>query len=110
LGMAQHYWDEAQHVLDNDKLVSLNSIIEDSNSILLESSKKVERIVKKRKSIDEKYSQTIHRKAANSIREMAQCFVELHPLLGMEASRLNESLNQIFRDYFTATQHRNFID
>lgn len=110
IGMARHYREVAQHVLNEDKLARLNEIIENTNEMLLESSRKVEQVIKKGENIDETYSQTIHRKAAESIRRMSTCLIELHPHLGIKASRLNESLNQIFRDYFTATQHRNFVD
>lgn len=110
IGMARHYCETARHTLHEDKLGRLNEIIENANEMLFESSRKVEQIMKEGGGINQKYSQMLHRKAADSICRMSQCFIEIHPYLGIKASRLNEPLNQIFRDYFTATQHRNFVD
>ena len=47
-------------------------------------------------------------KAIKTVEKNTQFIIEIYPQLGIKASKINEEINQIFRDYFTATQHRNF--
>ncbi|MDN6310547.1 MAG: hypothetical protein L0J60_07740 [Psychroflexus sp.] len=39
---------------------------------------------------------------------MTAAITSIYPYLGVKASRTDQQLNQIFRDYFTATQHHIF--
>ena len=40
--------------------------------------------------------------------KLSQKIIKVYPLLGVKAAKTNEVINQIFRDFFTITQHQNF--
>ncbi len=63
-----------------------------------------------KKGIEDELEQSIHNEAVASVKEISAAIVEVYPLLGIKASRRDTQLNQIFRDYFTATQHYIFAD
>src|SRR5699024_1054711 len=105
VGMAEHYWEESMRVLDDQQSADLKAITEESNQALFGFSAEVERLIRNESTITETYMQQVHQQAADSVRRISEAIVDIHPLLGMKASRRSHQLNQIFRDYFTATQH-----
>ncbi|MGV8813599.1 MAG: hypothetical protein ACOH2D_05760 [Gelidibacter sp.] len=54
-------------------------------------------------------NQKVHSQAADSVSDISRLIIEIYPKLGIRASRIDHQLNQIFRDYFTATQHHIFL-
>ena len=50
----------------------------------------------------------IHQKAKGSVRSLSDAIIRVYPTLGIAASKENHPLNQVFKDYFTATQHHIF--
>ena len=50
----------------------------------------------------------IHESAAGSVRSLTAAIMTVYPFLGVKASKEEHALNQVFRDYFTATQHHIF--
>ena len=50
----------------------------------------------------------IHQFAETLVANLSHKILDLYFQLGIKASHTNEPIHQIFRDYFTATQHANF--
>ncbi len=108
LGMAGHLLEEAASETDKQKLDSLNAVIRESNEELDRLTELVESTISKGNSLDKDLIKEVHETASHSVRQMSEAIITLHPYLGVKASREDHSINQIFRDYFTATQHHIF--
>lgn len=109
LGMLKHYYDAAQPHLEESYLKNLTQLISQTQSVIFDAANFVENELKNGKIIEEDYLKMIHDSAVDLIRKSSQAIIELHPRLGIKACRIDHQLNQIFRDYFTATQHRIFV-
>lgn len=108
IGMAEHLLEEAAEVAEPMSIKSLQSVIAAANARVEEYSGKVEGIAEKGDEFTEDFIQSVHQVAAGSVKELSTAIVELYPLLGVKASRESHPINQVFRDYFTATQHHIF--
>lgn len=109
LGMADHFLKEAQKIMGPNTM--LNQFSELLNSA--DHQKEVfvaplERGISNGNSIPETLDKEIHKEASSSIRSLSSSIIEIFPLLGIRGITEGQTVNQIFRDYFTATQHHNF--
>ena len=68
----------------------------------------LEQLVHSGKQVPEEMELEIHQEASESVRLLSGAMIGAYPLLGIRASSMQNPLNQIFRDYFTATQHHIF--
>lgn len=109
VGMAEHFLEEAQTVLPEEKLERLTIIISEVNASIFNYAEAIEKIVSEEGNFTEEYIQEIHKKGKESLIQISGCLIEIYPSLGVKASRKNHPINQIFRDYFTATQHHVFV-
>lgn len=110
IGMAEHYLEEASTFLGEEKLAFIKSVLQSGQNALFEFSKTIEKATQEESEIISDFQTKVHEVATNNIRQLSKAIIELHPLLGIKASRENSQLNQIFRDFFTATQHHNFVN
>lgn len=108
VGMGEHFLDEAHKFLPKERIDNLAELIALSNTQIVEFSEIIENTIKEGKDFTEEYMQKVHTAAADSVREFSRLIIEMYPLLGIKASSKNQQLNQIFRDYFTGTQHHIF--
>lgn len=108
LGMAEHFLEEAKIILPQGALENLANIVSNTNKDIFELSKEIEASIQKSKEFTNEYMQSVHYKATDSLRDISRLIIEVYPKLGIKASRRDHQLNQIFRDYFTGTQHHNF--
>lgn len=109
LGMLEHYLEEAQRVLPKEALIDLANVVLTTNQEIFGFSEEIEIIIQQQKDFTNEYIQKVHSRAADSVRDISRLIIEVYPKLGIKASRMNHPLNQIFREYFTATQHHNFL-
>lgn len=107
IGMAEHYLAEAQPK-ETKRLVDLRQAIAHANKRLYAYATEIENRTERSASFSAEYVETVHYKAASSVKQLSAAILGLHPFLGINASREDSTLNQIFRDYFTATQHHIF--
>lgn len=107
IGMAEHLLEET---IDHSKpgYQSLQKAVKKANKAVSDYAHTIEKITGEEASISESLVIEIHKSAADSVKEMSGCIISLFPHLGVNASREDHVLNQIFRDYFTATQHHIF--
>lgn len=108
LGMAQHYYKEAEKSLLSDRSKVMLSDIKQNENELFAFSEQVELRLKKNLLITSEFEEALHQTASGLIQKLSKNIIEIHPLLGMKAAREDHVLNHIFKDYFTATQHKNF--
>lgn len=109
IGMAGHFLEASKLKLKGAKVCSnfLETITE-SQQNLMNYCNEIEASIADNLEISEATRNIIHESAANSVRNMSKHIIEVYPLLGIRASREDHELNQLFRDYFTATQHHIF--
>ncbi|HLS30582.1 MAG TPA: hypothetical protein VK021_06975 [Flavobacteriaceae bacterium] len=110
IGIIEHYLDEAGKHLSKNQLDKLVSLVEKSNQEKEYYADQVELALKNNQTIEKKLKKDLHDTAAELIGDCSQAITAIHPFLGMKAARKNHPLNRIFCDYFTATQHHNFVD
>lgn len=109
LGMAEHFLEEARTALPEEKLRNLTRAVSTADREIFGFSEEIERTIERQNDFTKEYKQKVHSKAADSVRGISRSIIEVYPNLGIKASRRNRQLNQIFRDYFTATQHHIFL-
>ena len=107
IGMAEHFLAESQ-VKDENRLTDLKSVIDAANHQVYAFAQQVENLTAQNNKFTEAFIQEVHQAASMSVKSLSVAIIGLQPYLGVNASREDAVLNQIFRDYFTATQHHIF--
>ena len=107
VGMAEHFLAEAEPK-ETMRLGELRQVIAAASKRLYAYADEIESRTKCSAIFSEEYINTVHSVAASSVKQLSSAILGLHPYLGINASREDSTLNQIFRDYFTATQHHIF--
>lgn len=108
IGMAEHYLEEAFHSLEENKLTDLTATLNSANKQVDTYVQQIEQLLNEEKSFSKDFIQQIHDTASRSVKEISKNIIAIFPLLGIRSCKENTILNQIFRDYFTATQHHIF--
>ena len=108
LGMAEHFLDEAEKIRPQLDLTAFrNYIFSEENQTYLFADK-METLLEKQQEISVEIQTEIHQFAETLVANLSHKILDLYFQLGIKASHTNEPIHQIFRDYFTATQHANF--
>ena len=108
LGMAEHFIEKSLEIIHYQKQTDFESFVKKSTSKTIEFAKIIENLLANNSPISEEIETEIHSFGIETVEKITQFIIEIYPQLGIKASKINEEINQIFRDYFTATQHRNF--
>lgn len=108
LGMAEHFLEEARSFTSEDILKNLEKCIAVFQNEISAYSKTIEDEIAAGNKILDSYSEEIHSSASNSVKNLSKNIIKIYPFLGVKASRNGHPLNQVFCDYFTATQHHIF--
>ncbi len=109
LGMVEHYLEESKKEINHSVLKTLENSLQKANSQVYIFAEEIEKRISQNNKIEEELLQNIHQTCSRFILDFSALLIKIHPFLGMKAARINHPLNQIFRDYFTATQHHNFV-
>ena len=108
IGMADHFLEKSFEQITTDSQSEFSHyLFKQSNQVQLYASK-IEDLLIKEQSISEELTQEVHHFGETVVEQLTLKIIQLYPLLGIKASKINEEINQVFRDFFTATQHRNF--
>lgn len=110
IGMAEHFLDSVKELLSENKYIGLGRIILKANHEITTLSATIEQQLSDNILLAESNIHDIHSKAAQSVLEISQEILAIYPFLGIKASSLGHPINQVFRDYFTATQHHIFVE
>ncbi|MBZ9729953.1 acyl-CoA dehydrogenase [Salegentibacter sp. JZCK2] len=105
IGMAKHFLVEARSVKSVDALRNLEENLNFHNRQISRYSEDIEAKIANQESITTDFIEEIHISASNSVKNISRNIIEAYPYVGIKASQENHPLNQVFRDYFTATQH-----
>ncbi|MFD2826294.1 acyl-CoA dehydrogenase [Leeuwenhoekiella polynyae] len=108
IGMATHFKEEVLKIDKDLNIKSLKDTITKANQNSNAFAETIEQQIELGKGLTAYFIKHVHETAAASMRALSQAIIEIYPHLGINAARENQVINQIFRDYFTATQHRNF--
>lgn len=108
LGMAEHFFDEASKVLEQNPLKPFILMLYKTNKQLYKFAEDIEAFTTNQTKITQDYIDTVHAIASASVKEISEAILKVYPLLGVKACSETHVLNRIFRDYFTATQHHIF--
>jgi len=108
IGMGLHYLEEASTILKPEQLKSFKETLDEAENQLFTIAAEIEEQTASEKSIESKRIEEIHQTASDSVKRLSSEIISLHPLLGIKAASEEHPLNQVFRDYFTATQHHIF--
>tara|TARA_R110002049_G_scaffold28018_4_gene96627 strand:- start:38475 stop:39503 length:1029 start_codon:yes stop_codon:yes gene_type:complete len=108
IGMAEHYLEEASRNLEKCMLTDLTTTINSANKQVDTFVQQIEHLLNEEKSFSIEFIQQVHETASRSVKEISKNIIAIFPLLGIRSCTENTVLNQIFRDYFTATQHHIF--
>lgn len=108
LGMAEHFLEVATTILEPQIVEPILLMLSKTNQTIYKFAEEIETFTTNEIAITETYITDIHATAVASVKDISKSLLDIYPLLGVNASRENHPLNQIFRNYFTATQHHIF--
>ncbi len=110
IGMTQHFLEEAKSAKSLYAYKNLEKSINLWEEKVQNYAEIVEEKLATNQMINNDFKTEIHQAAVNSVQELTQGIIALHPFLGIKATREDLPLHQIFCDYFTATQHHIFSE
>ena len=108
IGIAEHLMEEAGSDMGKGKLNALENTILESDQKIFSYANEIEKRIDEKRVIGTDYMEEIHNVAVQSVKGISGNIIEIFPSLGVKASTKGNKLNQIFCDYFTATQHHIF--
>ncbi len=108
IGMAEHFYEEASEFLAKERLKNIEEILLISDQKVTQFAEEVEEIISEKVDFPKDFIKKIHENAIDSVQKITGEIIEIYPSLGVKASTKGHQLNQIFMDYFTATQHHIF--
>lgn len=101
IGMAHHFAE----LVDNKQMIFHTENILKQTLIF---AKDIEQTISRNKTISKEQMQHIHTFGEETVSDLCMYFMSSYPKTGIKASQLTSPINQVFRDFFTATQHANF--
>ncbi|GGE92987.1 hypothetical protein SAMN05443634_106162 [Chishuiella changwenlii] len=108
IGMAEHFLEKSLKHFTFALQDELHQYLIASTLKVTACAKKIEKLLISKISISEALEKEIHQFGEDVVQQLTQYIIVLYPQMGIQASKINNEINQIFRDFFTATQHRNF--
>ncbi|RAJ15728.1 acyl-CoA dehydrogenase family protein [Arenibacter echinorum] len=108
IGIADHLLEEVGSDIGKGKLNDLEEIILESDRKIFFYASEIEKRIDEKRAIEADFMEEIHHVAVQSVKGISRNIIEIFPSLGVKASTNGHNLNQIFCDYFTATQHHIF--
>ncbi len=110
IGMATHYLNASEKEVPHSRLNQLSAILERADKETEEFAYKTMQKIAHKSALSTEFQNEIHDWGVKTVQQLTQTIIEIHPILGLKASRKSHPLNRIFRDYFTATQHYIFAN
>lgn len=105
IGMAEHFVEESLEIIAKEKLGDLENHLAISSQKLFHYAETTEKEILEAPNFTSDYLEDLHREASHSVKQLTRHLIEVYPYLGVQASRKRHPVNQVFCDYFTATQH-----
>ncbi len=108
LGMAEHFLDEAEKIRPQLDLSAFRKNLSTEENQAYFFADKIESLLEEQQEISVEIQTEIHQFSEKLVCDLSHKILDLYFQLGIKASHTNEPIHQIFRAYFTATQHANF--
>lgn len=108
LGMAEHFLNEAEKIRPELDVEAFRNDLSTQENQTYFFADKIEDLLEKQQEITTEIQTKIHQFGENLVTDLSHKILDLYFQLGIKASHTHEPIQQIFRDYFTATQHANF--
>tara|TARA_R110002049_G_scaffold307520_1_gene508228 strand:- start:39659 stop:40687 length:1029 start_codon:yes stop_codon:yes gene_type:complete len=109
IGMAAHFYEEAEKLLDDEKTLDyLATIIKKADENVNLYASQIENDIHSGNTLSKIWIEDLHEEASNSVKTFSEAIIKIYSLLGIRACSETHPLNLIFRDYLTATQHHIF--
>ena len=108
IGMAEHFLNEAEKIRPQLDLTAFRNNLSSEESQTYFFADKIETLLEEQHEITAEVQTEIHQFSEKLVADLSHKILDLYFQLGIKASQTNEPIQQIFRDYFTATQHANF--
>lgn len=108
VGMAQHFLELVLPLTTENQRAPMADLVQNTTTRIKDLAREIEEKTVLSIPMEEAFRDKVHREAAASVAQMTHEMISLFPYLGVKASRENEPLNQVFKDFFTATQHHIF--
>lgn len=108
LTLLVNYIGMAQHFAESIGNKHLQQFTEDILKKTMSIAKEIERTIAHNKTLSTERMLQIHAFGEETVSDFCSQIINLYPTAGIEASRTTSPINQLFRDFFTATQHANF--
>ncbi|WP_234369081.1 acyl-CoA dehydrogenase family protein [Brumimicrobium mesophilum] len=109
IGMAEHFLEQVKIFNEESLYAELEAIISNVNQEIAVISTSIETLLNNGDLLSQDQIQDIHLKAKSNVRAISLAIISIYPFLGIKAASYTYPINQIFRDYFTATQHHIFV-
>ena len=107
-GMTHHFIEEAEKNSLKFRFIKIQNQLQDNENQIYFYADKIEGLLEKEQEISSDIQTEIHQFGEQLVADLSHKILDLYFQLGIKASNTNEPIHQIFRDYFTATQHANF--
>lgn len=108
LGMAEHFLNEAEKIRPQLDVSAFRNYLSTEENQTYLFADKIETLLEDQQEISAEIQTEIHQFGEQLVSNLSHKILDLYFQLGIKASHTNEPVHQIFRDYFTATQHANF--
>lgn len=108
LGMASHFSEEAILIRPNLDLHSFDEAVKEILKQILDFANDIEKILESTHEILSEKQVEIHEFCESHLKNISHQILEVYFQLGIRATHTDSAVHQVFRDYFTATQHANF--
>lgn len=108
LGMAKHFADASLEIATYQCQYELLDYLSVKTQEVYHMAAECEQLLSGQGVLDEFFICSVHTLGESIVTDLITKIMEVYPLLGIKVSRRHETINQVFRDFFTATQHKNF--
>ena len=108
LGMGQHYLEESLKIKEVPLQEELKDYLLETTQKVNDYAKNTEQVLLNNDQLETDFITAVHNFGEKVVEDLIILIIKLHQLLGIRASVTESEINQIFRDFFTATQHFNF--
>jgi alkylation response protein AidB-like acyl-CoA dehydrogenase len=108
IGVAEHFLEESLNIRQTAVQKEFEAYLKGQIEQFYHIAEQIEEILTESDTLSAEFSEKVHAFGEDFVQNTAVYIAKIHPYLGMKASKFNEPINQIFRDYFTLTQHIHF--
>ncbi|GGB76825.1 hypothetical protein GCM10007424_16070 [Flavobacterium suaedae] len=108
IGMAEHFLIESEKIKTVNGQAELRNYLNTVTEKVNQYAEGIEKTLLETSALEEELITEIHQFGEDVVEKLMIFIIKLHQSTGIKSSANDEVINQIFKDFFTATQHANF--